>query len=123
MQNLLYLAAIPFNQRWKIFSTDGIQTAILGILAVFAVLSILWGCLEIFKYVFYTLPERKKSMENKNPIEAAIMADEKASEAEVACADDGEIVAAIIAAITAARTEEGASAPAGFRVVSFRKRK
>jgi hypothetical protein len=73
--------------------------------------------------VFYTLPERKKSMENKNPIEAAIMADEKASEAEVACAGDGEIVAAIIAAITAARTEEGASAPAGFRVVSFRKRK
>ena len=121
MQNLIYLAAIPFNQRWKIFVSDGIATAILGILAVFAVLSILWGCLEIFKYVFYTLPERKKAEANKETTESAATADE--AEAEEDYADDGAIVAAIIAAITAARTEEGATAPAGFRVVSFRKRK
>jgi sodium pump decarboxylase gamma subunit len=121
MQNLVYLAAIPFNQRWKIFSTDGIQTAILGILAVFAVLSILWGCLEIFKYVFYTLPERRKAEANG---EKAQPVAESAPEAEEeSYADDGTIVAAIIAAITAARAEEGASAPAAFRVVSFRKRK
>ena len=122
MQNLVYLASIPFNQRWKIFSTDGIQTALLGILAVFAVLSRLWGCLEIFKYVFYTLPERRKAeAKSENAVSEAESA--PVAEEEVTYADDGAIVAAIIAAITAARAEEGASAPAAFRVVSFRKRK
>ena len=40
---------------------DGLPTALLGILTVFAVLALLWGCLEIFKYVFYTIPERNKN--------------------------------------------------------------
>ncbi len=109
---------------WKRFVEGGLPTAILGILTVFAVLSILWGCLEIFRYVFYTLPElRKKAEKEAESAEAPELVSKSASEEEAVYADDGEIVAAIIAAITAARAEEGTSAPAGFRVVSFKKRK
>ena len=50
-----------FAASWERFSGLGIQTFLLGILTVFAVLSILWGCLEIFRYLFYTIPERKKA--------------------------------------------------------------
>ena len=46
---------------WHRFVEGGLPTAALGILAVFGVLSILWGCLEIFRYVFYTLPEQRKN--------------------------------------------------------------
>ena len=106
---------------WKRFIDKGIPTAILGILTVFAVLTILWGCLELFKYVFYTLPEQRKKSEsgeeNTNPAPSTAPVEEQVY------ADDGEIVAAIIAAITAARAEEGDVAPTAFRVVSFRKRK
>lgn len=104
---------------WKRFVEGGLPTAILGMVTVFAVLSILWGCLEIFKYVFYTLPEQRKKAESA---QTAVEPDTAPIE-EQTYADDGEIVAAIIAAITAARAEESNGAPAAFRVVSFRKRK
>ena len=39
-----------------------------------------------------------------------------------AASNDGEVVAAIIAAIEAYRSANGATAPGGFRVVSFKKR-
>ena len=122
--DIIYLAqqsgyVDPYKDVWTRFVGGGLPTAILGMLTVFAVLSILWGCLELFKYVFYTLPEQKKKAQTNVENEPA----PSPVEEQEAYADDGAIVAAIIAAITAARTEEGASAPASFRVVSFRKRK
>ena len=104
---------------WKRFIEGGLSTAILGILTVFAVLIILWGSLEIFKFVFYTLPEQKKNAEKEQTKENTSISEPE----QQTYADDGAIVAAIIAAITAAREEEGVSAPAAFRVVSFKKRK
>ena len=97
---------------------DGLPTALLGILTVFAVLAILWGCLEVFKYVFYTIPERNKNggaVKEEKPAPAPAPAPQANT--------DEEIVAAIIAAITAARAEEGIPASTAFRVVSFRKRR
>lgn len=41
--------------------------------------------------------------------------------AQTGGADDGAVVAAIIAAITAMRAEEGNPVPSGFRVVSFKR--
>ena len=108
------------DNTWARFVEKGVPTAILGMLTVFAVLAILWGCLEVFKYVFYTLPERKKKANAENAVAEPEAAPEQE---EQTYADDGEIVAAIIAAITAARAEESDGAPAAFRVVSFRKRK
>ena len=107
------------DNTWARFVEKGVPTAILGMLTVFAVLAILWGCLEVFKYVFYTLPEQRKKTESA---QTAVEPDTAPRE-EQTYADDGEIVAAIIAAITAARAEESNGAPAAFRVVSFRKRK
>ena len=108
---------------WKRFVEGGLPTAVLGMVIVFAVLAILWGCLEVFKYVFYTLPEQRKKEAQGESDDAPATVSKSVPVGEATYADDGEIVAAIIAAITAARAEEGMTAPAGFRVVSFRKRK
>ena len=123
MNNLVILASVEnWGERWENFTGTGIQTFILGMVTVFAVLAILWGCLEIFRYVFYTIPERNKANGGEKPAPAP-----KAEPAPepVAYSDDGEVVAAIIAAITAMRNDEAAEsgvAPGAFRVVSFRKR-
>ena len=72
MNNLIFLAkasefvdpvgtGTAWADRLARFTGLGIQTFILGMLTVFAVLAILWGCLEVFRYVFYTIPEKKKA--------------------------------------------------------------
>ena len=134
MNNLIFLAkasefvdpvgeGTAWADRLARFTGLGIQTFLLGICTVFAVLAILWGCLEVFRYVFYTIPEKKKAeaAANAAPIAPAVEAEPEVVETS----DDGEIVAAIIAAITAMRSDEAAEsgvAPGAFRVVSFRKR-
>ncbi len=140
MSNFIFLAAEstfqdPYDgkgdwaSRWGRFSGQGIQTAILGIVTVFAVLAIIWGLLELFHYCFYTLPESRKNSDVKGASDGSESASE-VSEPEYASipeetSDDGELVAAIIAAITAMRseaTDATGSAPGAFRVVSFRRR-
>ena len=136
MNNLIFLAEASgfvdpvqgegFAASWERFTGLGIQTFLLGICTVFAVLAILWGCLEVFRYVFYTIPEKKKAEAASAVTAPAAPAVEPETEAVPAySSDDGEIVAAIIAAITAMRNDEAAEsgvAPGAFRVVSFRKR-
>ena len=124
MQFSNYLAGATWAERWALFTGQGLQTALLGIVTVFSVLSLIWGCLEVLKYFMYTVPEQKKNaskaVAEKAP-EVAPVPVAPVSPAPVGGND--EIVAAIIAAITAARAEEGAAAGTSFRVVSFRKRK
>lgn len=105
------------------FLGKGLQTALLGLVTVFVVLSLLWGCLEIFRYVFYTLPERKKnaSQGSASAVQVTESVPAPTAEPTVCETDDGELVAAIMAAVSAYRAEEGAPA-VGFRVVSFRKK-
>ena len=126
MQGMNYLAettkfADTFGNDWLArFVQVGIPTAILGIATVFVVLALIWGCLEIFKYVFYTIPEKRKKASAVAEVET-----EAAEVVEETGNDEGEIVAAIIAAITAMRSDEAAESgvrASGFRVVSFRKR-
>ena len=132
MQGIYYLAEKTqfvdnYGNDWVARLVEqGLPTAILGMITVFAVLSLLWGCLEVFKYVFYTIPERKKNggaevKKAEKPAPAPVSA--PAPVAAPAASTEEEIVAAIIAAITAARAEEGIPASTAFRVVSFRKRK
>lgn len=128
MNNLIFLAEkTDFvdnygDDSWGRFTEYGIQTFILGMLTVFAVLAILWGCLEIFRYVFYTIPEKKKANATVvTPVAPVVEAEPET----VDYSNDGEVVAAIIAAITAMRNDEAAEsgvASTAFRVVSFRKR-
>ena len=118
-----YLASIVDNFGDKTFARfvqAGLPVALLGILTVFAVLSLIWGCLEVLKYFFYTVPEMRKKAESE---ESAAPVQSAPVQAQASYTNDEEIVAAIIAAITAARADEGVSPSVPFRVVSFRKRK
>lgn len=101
------------------FLGHGLQTAALGMITVFVVLSIIWGCLELFRVVLYR-SEDKGSTEKTVSEPAAPVITEATEEVSE---DDGEIVAAIVAAVTAMRSEEGTASPSAFRVVSFRKRR
>ena len=102
--------------------TLGGSTLLLGMVLVFAVLGIIFFALQIMRSVF-----TKKSVKAKNAAkaeESAKPAEQPAAvkEEEIpaeAVADDGAIVAAIIAAISA----HTGQAPEGFRVVSFKKRR
>lgn len=126
MQLVTYLASIVDNYGDNIgkrFIEAGIPVAVLGILTVFAVLTLIWGALELLKYFFYTIPEQKKKDQTKTAPKNEPAPVAPVVSAPVAASNDEEIVAAIIAAITAARADEGISPTVGFRVVSFKKRK
>ncbi len=115
----------PYGDDWVTrFMEKGLPTALLGMVTVFAVLSIIWGFLEVFRYVFYTVPERNKKGEAP-VVKAQPKPAEKPAPAVSTApvkTNDAEIVAAIVAAITAMRADENVSDPSAFRVVSFRKR-
>ena len=89
-----------------------LQRTLIGLLIVFGVLAIIWLVLSLFKVVFYKDPN-KKSEEKAAPVA------EPAPATVAARSDDGAVVAAIIAAITAMRNEEGNTS--SFRVVSFKR--
>ena len=90
------------------------RVTLLGMATIFAVLALLWGAVQLL-HLLMRLPERKakKHLAPPAPAIAEPTVSEKPNE------DDGALVAAITAAILAARTEEGITT--GFRVVSFRR--
>ena len=102
-----------------------IKVTLQGMLMVFAVLALLWGVVAVFKVFLHDIPEKKAA--KKAALAKAVQevaAPEAEAEAEleaVPAEDDGEIVAAITAAIAAMlQTEEYAGQfESGFRVVSF----
>ena len=89
-----------------------LQRTLIGLIIVFGVLAIIWLVLSLFKVIFYKEPD-KTSKENPvppvDPVPTPV----------TAVSDDGAVVAAIIAAITAMRNEEGITG--SFRVVSFKR--
>ena len=84
---------------------------LIGMLTVFSVLVILWGCLTLFKLFFHDLPAKKKA--EVKPVEVA-----PAPVTVAPVRNDDEIVAVIAAAIAAAESE---SSGLKFRVVSFKR--
>ena len=99
---------------------------VVGMLMIFAVLTLLWGVLAISRYFFYDIPKRRKEsktadaeskLEHIAPVVPAPAPVPGAPAAPVA--DDAALVAAITAAIAAALAEDGYTG--GFRVVSFRR--
>lgn len=126
--NFMILAAesISWADRWNYI---GIGT-LLGMGVVFAVLILLWLILELFHLCMSKASGKKteKAVEVPAPVPAPVPVP-VAEPAPVAdTADDGELIAAITAAIAIYLEGEAvtASAPAsqfasGFRVVSFKK--
>ncbi len=102
--------------------SGGFPVFLVGLLTVFSVLAIIWGVLEIFHFLAYTLPRKKKEAKNKATITAHAESPVSNPPAPLEIPEqqqDEEIVAVIAAAIAAAEAEK----PAGqFRVVSFRKK-
>jgi len=115
----------------------GGEVMVVGLATVFAVLIILWGVLVLFRIAFYDIPNKRKAeadakQQALNEADYAADAasgasyDEPASE-PVYGSNDGELVAAITAAVSAYRAAQngaGASDAAvstRFRVVSFKK--
>ena len=92
----------------------GGEVVLVGMLAVFAVLGIIWACLVIFKFVFYDMKQGapKVAVESKKEAPAVVTRESESS-------DDTEIIAVIAAAIAAAETEY---VGLKFRVVSYRRK-
>lgn len=89
-----------------------LQRTLIGLIIVFGVLAVIMLVLYISKFIFSRETKPKKADEKTEVAE-------EATEEPVQSNDDGEIVAAIIAAITAMRQEEGKGE--AFRVVSFKR--
>ncbi len=90
----------------------GGQMLLIGILTVFAVLTLLWITLIAFKFFFHDLASGKKTKEVKiepTPVYQAPVV-----------SDDNEIIAVIAAAIAMAESE--CSSNKQFRVVSFKRK-
>ena len=91
----------------------GSKMVLIGMGTVFAVLTLIWGCLSLFKVFFHDLKNvapKKEIVKNEETVADAPV--------ETNATDDNEIVAVIAAAIAAAESEH---ADAKFRVVSFRR--
>lgn len=91
-----------------------LKMILLGMGTVFAVLFIIWLCLTAFKAVMGRTKKKQKTGPAENGAAPAETGDGATPQK-----DDGALVAAIVAAVTAYREEAGEAEPSGFRVVSF----
>ena len=110
------------------FSAKRIEYAITvtlqGMLMIFAVLALLWGVVSLMKVFLHDIPQKraaKKQALASAVAEVAAPAEQPAEIAPVADEDEGEIVAAITAAIAVMLQSEEYKGQfeSGFRVVSF----
>ena len=103
------------------------QTPLLGLMMIFAVLSILWGILALMKFIMVGKSPKPKKEPKPSEVEVVVAESETAIEEEpmpmAAESDDGELIAVIAAAVAAYRASEGLGEEytGGFRVVSFRR--
>lgn len=115
MMGFLMTVAVeePADSLLDRFLTGGI-VLIRGMLTVFAVLCIIWGCLFVVRKIIEQVTGQASApapvQEAPAPLAQAV--------APTPATDDGELIAVITAAIAAAEAETGHG---GFRVVSFRR--
>ena len=102
---------LPFGER----AGEAGRVTLLGMGAIFGVLALLWGAIELV-HLCLSASEKGKAKKQSDAQPAPVAPEPLAVEES---ADDGALIAAITAAITAARAEEGNTT--GFRVVSFRR--
>ena len=118
--NLFHVLTVnpaPFSDRAK---EAGLVT-LMGMVAIFTVLALLWLIIEILhrvlsgepKTVKEKAPEPVKRSEPEAPVSAPV------ENVSVATEDDGALIAVITAAVSAAMAEDGYNG--GFRVVSFKR--
>lgn len=93
-----------------------LTTAVGGYVLIFIVLALIWGILELFHLAF--VGKKETAPQPKQPAEPAPVIEEAPQAPAPAIDNEEEIVAAIMAAISAYTDKPTSS----FRVVSFRKK-
>ena len=96
--------------------TVSLQTSLLGLGTVFAVLALLWGALVLFRVVFAGIEKKSANAAGEAPA-AAVPTPVEVVPSAAEGSDDSEVVAAITAAISVMLDKPATS----FRVVSFRR--
>lgn len=97
-------------------STAGIVT-LQGMVTIFLVLAILWGGIEVMHRVI--VGKSKKTVKKMVEETPAPVVEQTPAPKTFGVPDESEVVAAIVAAISAMREEQGQTG--GFRVVSFKR--
>ncbi len=110
--NMWIAAAMKYNGTFAENAKSAGTVTLLGMATIFAVLALLWGVVQLLHLV---MPKQKDTKPKAQPAEPKPVE----PTAEEPTEDDGAIVAAITAAILAARTDAGITT--GFRVVSFKR--
>ena len=111
-QKIVDFANFDISQLGDAFLFGGAMLLI-GMLAVFAVLILLWICLMVFKLFFHDIPA-KRSVTQK-----AVQAPVAMVKEVVPTSSEGEIVAVIAAAIAMAESDNSGMK---FKVVSFKRK-
>ncbi|MBR2011635.1 MAG: OadG family protein [Clostridia bacterium] len=114
MNTVTFLSAMNLGER---FAYAGRMTLI-GMMTIFVALSILWGALVLFRK-FVQRGEVQKDSKPVAPVAPA--APVPAPVAQAKATNDGELVAAITAAVSLMLAEENGGRVPNFRVVSFRR--
>ena len=101
----------------------GLETALVGILIVFAVLLLLMVVIYLFQLFSYTIPNRSKKAAEKKPAPAGIVPPQNTVLPERK--DDTELIAVLSAAVAAYLSENdpGSAASSKYRIRSFRRLK
>ncbi len=87
---------------------------LIGMVTIFSVLCLLWGCLILFKIAFHDIPAKRSKA-----AESEIAEEESIVPATAIVSAEDEIVAVIAAAIAMAESE---SSDTKFKVVSFKRK-
>lgn len=94
------------------------RMTLLGMVAVFAVLALLWFILVVFRIIMEKSSAKNETAKQETVTDVAVAPESEVSEAQ----DDTELIAVLTAAIASYRDSEGDSEQSGaFRVVSFKR--
>lgn len=81
----------------------GLPVTALGLGTVFTILILLWGVLELFRVVFYDIPNKKNAEKKTNELKNTVVKS-KPSETVISQSrndDEGELIAVLTAAVAA----------------------
>ena len=118
--NRLLVSDLPDSLGGKL--EYGLETALIGVLIVFAVLVLLMIVIKLFQLFFYTVPQR--IAQKKAPPAPVRVPDPEPDPVAPSPWDGGEIPAVLAAAVAAYLAAETPDEPAGrYRIRSFRRLK
>lgn len=103
--------------------TYALQVSLIGMLAIFSVLTIIWGALVLMRIVIEAITKQKNKKNKGSDIDEPVI-EAPAEAASPVDSDDEQLVAVITAAVATTRAEEAKKdgrTAAGFRVVSFKR--